>query len=349
MCQKCYGWDLGRNALVELGTPVGIVAAQSIGEPGTQLTMRTFHAGGVAGSADITQGLPRVQELFEAQSPKGEAIIAEIGGKVTVREEGDKHLIRIQAEQPGKDYYDIRHATLPARIKNGVKVKAGQLLFTNVEGDDIHAKREGIVRLNEKEKKMTVEGVKADIWEVEVPGEVALWVRDGDVVQPGQQITEGHINVQRLYKVAGPLEVARYIIREAQAVYAIQGETIHDKHLEIIVRQMLSRVRVLYGGDTSLLPGRIYEVAEFEEENERVLKEKGEPAMGERLLLGITRVSLTTSSFLAAAAFQETARVLIDAAVTGREDHLRGLKENVIIGKLIPVGTGFRLPAQGQT
>ncbi|MDP3685937.1 MAG: DNA-directed RNA polymerase subunit beta', partial [bacterium] len=195
-------------------------------------------------------------------------------------------------------------------------------------------------RLTEEE--IVVEGSEADARQYTVPPNTALWVRTGDTVRAGQQLTEGHVNVQDLYRVAGIEAVQQYIIREVRQVYAIQGEIISDKHLEIMVRQMFSRIRVKDQGDSTLLVGRIYETAEFEEEVARVQATGGKPAVGDVLLLGITRVSLTTSSFLAAAAFQETAHVLIEAAVTGKEDHLLGLKENVIIGKLIPVGTGYR-------
>jgi DNA-directed RNA polymerase subunit beta' len=340
VCQQCYGWDLGSNTLVKLGEAVGIVAAQSIGEPGTQLTMRTFHLGGVAGGADITQGLPRVEELFEARPPKREAIVAEIGGTVKLLEREGQTVISLLSQEAGREAYLRAGIILDEHITDGAEVQPNQRLFMDVEGEEVFSKRKGIVKLTEKE--LAIEGTEADQREYAVPPEMAVAVKDGDIVRTGQQLTEGHVNVQHLYGVAGVEEVQRYVIREVQDVYAIQGEMINDKHLEIIVRQMFSRVRAKDGGGTSLLPGRVYEYAEFMEENERAAAEQKEPAIGERLLLGITKVSLTTASFLAAASFQETARVLIDAAVTGREDRLSGLKENVIIGKLIPVGTAYQ-------
>lgn len=281
VCQVCYGWDLGKNRMVEIGEAVGVIAAQAIGEPGTQLTMRTFHAGGTSGD-DITQGLPRVEELLEARTPKGEAIMAEIDGTITVKKNHDEIAITLAGKKETKDYL--------------------------------------------------------------VPANVTLNVKTGDVVITGQQLTEGHMNVQSLYEVAGVRAVQRYILKEVQQVYAIQGETINDKHLEIIVRQMLSRVRIEDAGDTSLLPGRVVEWSEMKEANNQAEKDGKKVASGERLLYGITKVSLSTESFLAAASFMETARVLIDAAVAGRQDNLTGLKENVIIGRLIPAGMGYRKP-----
>lgn len=283
VCQVCYGWDLGRNAMVAIGESVGVVAAQAIGEPGTQLTMRTFHAGGASGE-DITQGLPRVEELFEARTPKGQAIMAELDGTIAI--------------------------------------KAGK-----------------------QETVITLTGSK-DESEYTVPSNTTLYVKNSEKVIAGQQLTEGHLNVQSLYAAAGVRAVQRYILREVQQVYAIQGETINDKHLEIIVRQMLSRIRISDAGGTTLIPGRVVERSEFLLENAKAKQAGKSEATGERLLLGITKVSLSTNSFLAAASFMETARVLIDAAITGRVDELNGLKENVIIGRLIPVGTGYRVPGQ---
>ncbi len=283
ICRICYGWDLGRNDVVVIGEAVGVIAAQAIGEPGTQLTMRTFHAGGASGD-DITQGLPRVEELFEARIPKGQAVMADIDGKVSIKES-----------------------------------------------------KEGVV--------ITVTGKKEER-AYTMPLNVTLNVKNGEAVLAGRQLSEGHLNVHDLYAAAGVRAVQRYILKEVQQVYAIQGETINDKHLEIIVRQMLSRVRIQDPGDTELLPGRVVEMSEFVRANRLAKKDDKKAASGERLLMGITKVSLSTRSFLAAASFMETARVLIDAAITGKEDHLRGLKENVIIGRLIPVGTGYRKPGQ---
>ncbi|MEK7598356.1 MAG: DNA-directed RNA polymerase subunit beta' [Patescibacteria group bacterium] len=283
ICQKCYGIDLGRGGLVQIGQAVGIVAAQAIGEPGTQLTMRTFHVGGVAGS-DITQGLPRVVELFEARLPKGEAVITEIDGKVIDIENADK------------------------------------IISVKIETQD-------------KNKKVV---------EYEIPAGSTVKVFKGELVGKGSKLNEGNIDLKNLYRIRGQEEVHRYIIREIQEIYASQGEGINDKHIEIIIRQMFSRVNVSDPGDTTLLIGDIIEKDEFEEVNEKVKASGQLLAKGERMLLGITKVALSTESFLSAASFQETARILINAAVEGKEDKLRGLKENVILGKLIPAGTGFR-------
>jgi len=337
ICRQCYGWDLGRNALVEIGQPVGVVAAQSIGEPGTQLTMRTFHSGGVGGE-DITQGLPRVEELFEARTPKGEAVMCEIDGIVEIKQEKDDMRLIVTSKGAKTRSYNIDGATLDKGVKAGKSVKEGDVMFVNVHGEKIKAPFSGAVTV--RDKKLTVRGREKDIREYTVPGNTTLNVKNKEEVTAGQQLTEGHLNVQDLYEAAGVRAVQRYILREVQQVYAIQGETINDKHLEIIVRQMLGRVRVHESGDTELLSGRVVELAEFLTANKKAEAEKKKLAIGERLLLGITKVSLTTRSFLAAASFMETARVMIDAAVTGRADNLEGLKENVIIGRLIPVGTG---------
>ena len=283
VCQKCYGWDLGVNRLIKLGEAVGIVAAQAIGEPGTQLTMRTFHTGGVAAGGDITMGLPRVQEVFEARKPKGKAEISPVEGKVI--EITPKRVIRIKPAKSSK---------------------------------------------------------KKEIIEIKVPSTSAILVKKGEEVKPGQQLFEGSLDLKELFKYAGKKEAQRYITKEVQKIYVSQGAIIHDKHIEIIVRQMFSRVKIVDPGDSLFVTGEIKERAEFLEENAKLKKMKKKPAKAVPIILGITRVALTTSSFLSAASFQETSRVLIKAVLEGREDKLRGLKENVIIGKLIPAGTGFR-------
>jgi DNA-directed RNA polymerase subunit beta' len=285
ICQKCYGLDLGRNELVQIGQAVGIVAAQAIGEPGTQLTMRTFHIGGVAGT-DITQGLPRVDEIFEARPPKGEAAVSEIDGKVAEIKETEKDkIIRIESED-AKGKKNIREYVVPA-----------------------------VMNLN---------------------------VSEGELVTRGAVLSEGHLDLKKLFEIKGKEDVYRYIVKEVQEIYSAQGEGINDKHIEVIVRQMLSRVRILDPGDTDLLPGDTVEDVQFFEANEGSKNQGKSVATAETLLLGISKVALSTESFLSAASFQETAKVLINAAVTGKEDKLRGLKENVIIGKLIPAGTGYR-------
>ncbi|PIP25123.1 MAG: DNA-directed RNA polymerase subunit beta' [Candidatus Nealsonbacteria bacterium CG23_combo_of_CG06-09_8_20_14_all_36_12] len=298
VCQKCYGWDLGRNTLVNLGEAVGIVAAQAIGEPGTQLTMRTFHTGGVAGFSDITQGLPRVDEVFEARPPVGKAILSEVDGEVLeIKEEDRIKVIRIQQKR-GK----------------GQKEKG---------------KKGG-------EKK------KTEIVEYQAPPKIAVWVEKGQTVKKGQQLCEGSLDLKELFKVAGSQETQRYIIKEIQKIYYSQGAIIHDKHVEVITRQMFSRVRVINQGDSHFTTGEIVEKSIFIEENQRLKKEGKKLATAQPLLLGISKVALTCESFLSAASFQETSRILIRAAIEGKEDKLRGLKENVIIGKLIPVGTGLK-------
>lgn len=282
ICRTCYGIDLGRSDLVQIGQAVGIVAAQAIGEPGTQLTMRTFHTGGVAGT-DITQGLPRVEEIFECRPPKGESIISEVEGTIT-----------------------------------------------------------DVVSENKKTVTVKIETIEGELKEYQVPSESTLIVAKGQLVGKGTQFNEGHIDLKKLYETMGREAIQRYVIGEIQEIYAAQGEGINDKHVEVIIRQMLSRVKVLEAGDTDLLPGDIVEKDQFEESNEEATKNKEEIAVGEQLIMGITKVSLSTESFLSSASFQETARVLINAAVTGKDDRLRGLKENVIIGRLIPAGTGYR-------
>ena len=284
ICQKCYGWDLGNNRLIRLGEAVGIVAAQAIGEPGTQLTMRTFHLGGVAGGGDITFGLPRVQEIFEARIPGGKAEISQVEGKVL--------------------------EITPERI---IKIK---------------------ILKNSKPKTKTIE--------YKIPPRVAIFVEPGQKVQKGQQLCEGNLDLREIFKLRGKEETQRYIVKEIQRIYVSQGAIIHDKHIEAIVRQMFSRIKIKDAGQSTFTPGEVVEKAKFLEENAYLKTEDKKPAKGIPLLLGVSRVALTTDSFLSAASFQETSRVLIRAAIEGKEDKLRGLKENVMIGKLIPAGTGFR-------
>ncbi|OKZ77926.1 MAG: DNA-directed RNA polymerase subunit beta' [Clostridium sp. 27_14] len=280
VCQKCYGMGLARRDLVSIGESVGIIAAQSIGEPGTQLTMRTIHSGGVAGVADITQGLPRVEELFEARKPKGLAIISEIAGVVKIKETKKKKEVVVT----GKD--DARTYTIPF----GSKMK----------------------------------------------------VHDGDMVEVAQPLIEGSINPAEILAIKGPEGVYEYLISEVQKVYRNQGVDINDKHIEVIGRQMLKKVRIDDNGDTDMFPGSLIDMYEFADKNAQAIEEGKRPATGKRVLLGITKASLATESFLSAASFQETTRVLTEAAVKGKVDDLVGLKENVIIGKLIPAGTGMK-------
>jgi DNA-directed RNA polymerase subunit beta' len=340
VCRACYGRNLASGELVGIGEAVGIIAAQSIGEPGTQLTMRTFHTGGVAG-LDITAGLPRVEELFEARMPKGKAEISHIDGvveiittedgarrvKVTSREEFDTPL-RITKQ----------HELL---VAEGDTVEANQVLARlerDGQSEEIRAPDGGLVVRVEKDL-----GVRSeDIVEREygIPHNAKLLVENGQQIRAGDAITDGPINPQEYLETRGRDAVQRYLVKEVQRVYRSQGVTINDKHIEIIVRQMLRKVRIDQPGDSEQLPFELVDRFEFEEINNRVLAEGGEPATAETVLLGVTKASLNTSSFLAAASFQETTRVLTEAAINGAKDRLLGLKENVIIGKLIPAGTG---------
>jgi len=280
VCQKCYGQNLATGDNVEVGEAVGIIAAQSIGEPGTQLTMRTFHTGGVAGD-DITQGLPRIQELFEARNPKGEAVISEIYGTVKeIKEEKDKQEIVIQGDVEPRSY--------------------------------------------------------------QVPYNARIKVAVDDQVIAGQELTEGSVDPKQLLHVQGVDGVQAYLLKEVQRVYRMQGVEIGDKHVEVMVRQMLRKIRVVDAGDTEVLPGALLDIYQFRDANRKVLLEGGQPATGKPVILGITKASLETESFLSAASFQETTRVLTDAAIKGKRDELLGLKENVIIGKLVPAGTGMQ-------
>ena len=284
ICRLCYGYDLSKNTVVEIGEAVGIITAQAIGEPGTQLTMRTFHTGGVTGGADITMGLPRVEEIFEARPPQFKALVAEVDGKVlAIQEKGKQRAVTIEAAETGE-------------------------------------KRDYLISPN-----------------------LAMAVNPGDIVSKGQQLSEGHVDFKELFKTTDSIDVvARYIIREVQSIYFPTGDSINDKYIELIVRQMFARVRVADPGDTDFLSGDVVERRRMMQEAEKMRAEKKREATFEQLLLGITKVSLSTESFLSAASFQETARVLIDSAIVGKEDYLRGLKENVIIGRLIPAGTGLK-------
>ncbi len=348
LCQACYGWDLAYNKQVTIGTAVGIIAAQSIGEPGTQLTMRTFHTGGVAG-LDITQGLPRVEEIFEARPPKNRAHVSDVDGKVVI--EQDKTAIgtrfknvKIVHEAVDQDIYPLAKETKTSKqkleVKNGDTVKKGAVLFLDKEGEKVLAKNPGVATV---EKERVVVATKEERGQMyRVPPEFHLIVKDGDLVSKGTRLTNGSLDLRQLYSLRGREETQRYVIEEIQQIYSSQGQKLDNRHIEIIVRQMFSRIMITGSGDTELLPGLKMERDELLLVNDEVKKKGGAPAEAEELLLGISKVSLSTSSFLSAASFQETSRVLINAAVEGRMDHLRGLKENVIIGRLIPAGTGFK-------
>ncbi|MEE1043304.1 MAG: DNA-directed RNA polymerase subunit beta', partial [Clostridia bacterium] len=280
-CIKCYGANLASGQPVTVGEAVGIIAAQSIGEPGTQLTMRTFHTGGVAQAEDITQGLPRVEELFEARKPKGLAVIAEIGGRVAIEEIKNKR-------KEIKIFNDDTGETVSYPISYGSRIK----------------------------------------------------VEEGQIIEAGDELTEGSVNPHDILKIKGVTAVQNYLIQEVQRVYRLQGVDINDRHVEVIVRQMMRKVRVEDPGDTMLLSGSLVDISVLKDANKK-LEEGQTPATYTDILLGITKASLATDSFLSAASFQETTRVLTDAAIKGKIDPLLGLKENVIIGKLIPAGTGM--------
>ncbi len=338
LCQKCYGWDLGFNRIVSLGTAVGIIAAESIGEPGTQLTMRTFHTGGVASVEDITQGLPRVEEIFEARPIKKSAVLAEFPGTVEVLSRGRQKVIKLSYRDDKQEIISLaRYPESKILVKKNQRVAVGDSLFKTTDGTEIKSSLTGVVSLTDKE--VRIKGETDMVKELLVPVGFAVWVKDGDQVVRGQQLTEGPIDLFSLHNLRDIEAVQKYILREIQYIYSVQGQKLNDKHVETIIRQIFSRVYVVDAGDTELLPGEVITLAQFEDANEQVRK-NGRPAEGQRLLLGVTKASLSTDSFLSASSFQETARVLIDAAVTGRLDYLRGLKENVIIGRLIPAGTG---------
>lgn len=306
ICRFCYGLDLSSNHPIQLGEAAGIIAAQAIGEPGTQLTMRTFHIGGVAGSGDITSGLPRVEELFEARHPKGEALLADVDGEVLeILELNKEKIIRVRVQNALREEKKIA-------VKRGTR------------------------------KKDAAQASEGEIREFTVPRGVGLMVEKGSAITRGMLLTEGHADLNTLYKLAGSAEVQRYIIKEVQKIYSRQGASIHDKHIEVIISQMFARVKVKDVGDTSFTIGEVVSKARFREENARIAREGKRKATAYQLLFGITKSALNTDSLFAAASFIETARVLINAAIDGKKDYLRGLKENVIIGHLIPAGTGFR-------
>ncbi|MFA5075884.1 MAG: DNA-directed RNA polymerase subunit beta' [Patescibacteria group bacterium] len=353
LCQKCYGYDLGHNKLVEPGTAVGIIAAQSIGEPGTQLTMRTFHTGGVAGK-DITQGLPRVEELFEARPPKHKAFVTDVDGIVSIEEMpktvtdasgkvvlagrfGQK-VVKVNFNQVEEDEYKLEKNCQIKAEDNKVIVKGG-LLYIDNEGKKVSARREGIVKLEKNKIKVVVDSLKSK--EFIIPSEYSILVKNGDLIGKGDVLTDGSLDLQQLFKLKGKEAVQKYMLKEIQHIYSSQGQKLNDKHVEIILRQLFSRVYIRDAGDTELLPGEIIELAEIDEANDEVEDSGKQLAKYDELFLGVSKVSLSTSSWLSAASFQETARVLINAAITGKVDRLEGLKENVIIGRRIPAGTGF--------
>jgi DNA-directed RNA polymerase subunit beta' len=325
--------------VIRLGEAVGVIAAQSIGEPGTQLTLRTFHTGGVAGVEDITHGLPRVEELFEARDPKGEAIMAEIDGKLQIVNENGQRHIRISSSHIQRDEYKIPTRG-KALVRDGNKIEGGTPIIKAKNGNPIVAAKGGevirengslIIRYSQKDERI-----------YEVPAAARLRVEDGQKVRAGDQLTEGSKNPHRLLAILGREEAELYLVEEVQRVYRSQGVNIHDKHIEMILRQMFRMVRVKSTGDSDLLPGQLVDRLAFEDISAMISEHGGQPATGQPVLLGVTKASLNTESFLSASSFQHTINVLSEAAIGGKRDNLYGLKENVIIGKLIPAGTGFR-------
>jgi len=345
-CRRCYGRDLARGHLVDINTAVGIIAAQSIGEPGTQLTLRTFHTGGVVG-LDITSGLPRVEELFEARPPKGQAIISEIDGLVEVTQSEEGKGIRVASSEVYRDEY-LLPSDWPVMVKNGQWVDIGAVLAC--PQSEAEASPQSVALATEVESilarvagEVTIDGEQLIInyteeeqREYAVPASAHIRVQTGEQIKAGQQLTEGSINPQDILHILGKEATLQYLVDEVQKVYRSQGVNINDKHIEVIVHRMLSKVRIDSSGDTELVPGELVDVFRYEDINAKVLAEGGEPATANTVLMGITRASLNTDSWLAAASFQETTRVLTEAAIKGEIDRLVGLKENVIIGKLIP-------------
>ncbi len=357
VCQKCYGWSLATGKPVNMGEAVGIIAAQSIGEPGTQLTMRTFHTGGIAGLIDITSGLPRVEELFEARVPKGQAVISEIDGVAqVVQDESNARRIRISSSEIYRDEYPV-DPSWEILVQTGQQVEIGAVLaqpastgnedteetqeVALTDAQDIIARVSGQVEL--EGSRVVVFYEEWEEREYPVPAAAQIRVIDNQMIHAGEQLTEGVVNPQDLLRILGREAVQSYIVEEVQKVYRSQGVSINDKHIEIVVRQLLRKVRVDAPGDTGLLPGELVDRFVYEDINTRVLAEGGEPATAETVLLGVTKASLSSDSFLAAASFQETTRVLTEAAVNGSVDKLLGLKENVIIGRLIPA-QGMQFP-----
>lgn len=341
LCSKCYGMDLGRGKEVELGAAVGIVAAQSIGEPGTQLTLRTFHTGGVAAGGDITTGLPRVEELFEARKqPKGEAITSEISGTVEVLfpdvPDGQR-IVTVKDSQLINDEYTVP-GNWSLKVEDGTEIEEGALIASRGDSE-IVASHSGRLRI--QDKKVIISYDQVEEAEYDILANARLIVKSGEKIEAGDQLTEGSLNPHRILRILGGEACELYLLTEVQKVYRSQGQNINDKHFEVIIRKMLSKVQITQPGDTDFLPGDLVDRLYLQRVNQQYLEEGKQPARSSQVLLGISKASLSTESFLSASSFQHTIKVLAQAAIEGKVDYLRGLKENVIIGKLIPAGTGF--------
>ena len=341
VCSKCYGLDLGRGKMVDIGTAVGIIAAQSIGEPGTQLTLRTFHTGGVAAGSDITTGLPRVEELFEARKqPKGEAVVSEIAGVTRLRQSdrySDLRIVRVEHSEMVDEPYEVPEGWSIV-VEDGGEVSQGDVV-AYMDTATITAQHAGRTRLEDHKVVVAYEAHQEA--EYEIPSTARLLVKDGEHVEAGQPITEGSLNPHQILRIQGPQACQVYLLSEVQKVYRSQGQNINDKHFEVIIRKMMSRGLVMRPGDTSNLPGDLVDLLNLKRTNARLLAEGKRLCRFSPILLGITKASLSTDSFLSASSFQHTIKVLAGAAIESAEDPLFGLKENVIIGKLIPSGTGF--------
>ena len=345
VCAKCYGQNMAHGGKVDVGEAVGIIAAQAIGEPGTQLTMRTFHTGGIASGEDITQGLPRVEELFEARKPKREAVLADISGTVSIQE-SKKNKRELVVTSEDQHSYVGPNGTL--KVKDGDMVKPGDILIADVvtprnpNPTNVISESSGRVTILDPGRRNELIVTSDEKKAYPITYGSRLKVQEGDHVEAGDVLIEGSINPHDLLRILGVKAVQEYLLKEVLAVYRMTGVAVADKHIEIIVHQMLRKVRVEDSGDTTLLPGSLVDIFRLEKANQKALMEGGRPASVKRVLLGITKASLATESFMSAASFQETNRVLTEAAIKGKIDPLIGLKENVILGKLIPAGTGMR-------
>ena len=350
LCIKCYGGSLANWDPVMIGEAVGIIAAQSIGEPGTQLTMRTFHTGGIASVADITSGLPRVEELFEARTPKGQAILSDIDGVVDLLETSDGLVVQVSDKETMQQEIQIPKGW-EVKVKDGDSVIVGTELVSPkgqsltpkemknnpnkiLESSSVYAQVSGDLKVTKQ--KIVINWENEETREYLIPAASNLIVERGDSIEAGAPLTAGPKSPQQILAIQDINHVQKYLIEEVQNVYLSQGVSINDKHIEVIVSQMLRKVRIDTQGDTDYIPGELVVINEFENKNDEIMAEGGEPATATPVLLGITRASLNMDSFLAAASFQETTRVLTEAATNGQVDDLKGLKENVIIGRLIP-------------